>query len=89
MAGRQKMNRWKPRLGVMVLGALACGVALAQPHHPKTVERCERLEQRIERLDAQARQALSGPRQDRLRTERMKARDEQYRLRCPPRPVRR
>ena len=83
------MNRHTLRWGAWALGWIVWGLALAKTPHEKKIERCERLEQRIEKLDAQARQALSGPRQDRIRTQRMKARDEQYRLRCPPRPVRR
>lgn len=49
---------------------------------PSIKDQCQALDRKIERFDAEARQALSGSRQDYIRTERQKARSEQYRLRC-------
>lgn len=49
---------------------------------PSIKDQCQALDRKIERLDTEARQALSGSRQDYIRTERQKARSEQYRLRC-------
>jgi len=45
--------------------------------------RCGWIEQRIEHIDSQARQPLSGPHQDQLRSERQALRQEQFSLRCP------
>jgi hypothetical protein len=44
--------------------------------------RCGQIERRIARIDSEARQPLSGSRQDRLRAERQDLRREQHSLRC-------
>jgi len=43
---------------------------------------CAELEASVKRLDSLARQALSGQRQDEIRSERQRLRDEQFRRRC-------
>ena len=43
---------------------------------------CDALSRKIERFDALARQPQSGYTQDRIRADRQRARDEQFRLRC-------
>lgn len=43
---------------------------------------CQSLDERVNQLDAEARQPLSAAAQDWNRSERQKARDEQFRLRC-------
>jgi hypothetical protein len=43
---------------------------------------CQSLDQRVNHLDALARQPQSGQMQDWIRSERQKARDEQFRLHC-------
>lgn len=43
---------------------------------------CQRLDDEVAALDAYSRQPLSGGEQDRVRRDRKKARDEQFRLRC-------
>lgn len=47
-----------------------------------TISECGQLESLIASLDAAARQPLSGNEQDRLRSERKRARDRQFSLRC-------
>lgn len=59
----------------------------APPTHARTPREiyqgpCEVLDQRVEQLDAMARQPQTARAQDTITTERKKARDEQFRLRC-------
>lgn len=49
---------------------------------PGKAEECKALDAHITQLDAMARQPQSGERQDWIRSEKQKARDRQFRLRC-------
>jgi hypothetical protein len=49
---------------------------------PSNKAECQSLDQRVEHLDAMARQPQSGQMQDWIRGERQKARDRQFALRC-------
>lgn len=51
------------------------------PHLEKKLL-CDQYEAEIKRIDTMARQPLAGSEQDRLATQRKKARDEQFRIRC-------
>ncbi|MEZ5645454.1 MAG: hypothetical protein R3E99_09915 [Burkholderiaceae bacterium] len=44
--------------------------------------RCQQIDKAIDAIDAETRQPLSGPRQDRLREQRRRLRQEQFTLRC-------
>jgi len=56
--------------------------SMAAPQETSQPAECKRLEEYIARLDALARQPLSGQAQDEIRDKRKRARDRQFAIRC-------